>query len=77
MLNFAKAKYGSGTDFSLNLEKSSYQGSLTGPDDANGIAADLSAYAGQTVDVTFAAVPASDTDSLCILLHIVGIKVVK
>ena len=77
MLNFAKAKYGSGTDFSLNLEKSSYQGSLTGPDNANGIAADLSAYAGQTVDVTFAAVPASDTDSLCILLHIVGIKVIK
>lgn len=77
MIDYTKLKYGDGVDFSKNLEKSCYQGALTGPSGANGLAADLSAYAGKTVDVTFAVVPASDTDSLCILLHITGVKVAE
>lgn len=77
MVNYTTSKYGDSVDFSRNLEKSSYQGSLKGPSDANGLAADLSAYAGKTVDITFAVVPASDTDSLCILLHITGVKVAE
>ena len=72
---YATAKYGCSADFFADLEKSSYQGSLNGPASANGLAADLSAYAGQTVNVTFATVPASDTDSLCIVAHITGITV--
>ncbi|MBQ8408057.1 MAG: hypothetical protein IJY39_04260 [Clostridia bacterium] len=75
MISYTTNKYGSAVDFSANLEKSSYQGSLNGPASANGLAADLSAFAGQTVDVTFAVVPASDTDTLCILAHVTGVKV--
>ena len=44
---------------------------------ATGLGADLSDYAGQTVDVTFAAVPAENTNALCILLHVEGVKVVE
>ena len=42
---------------------------------SGGIAADLSDYAGKKVNVTFAAVPKADTDSLCILLHVIGVNV--
>ena len=45
------------------------------PDDAAGIAADLSTYAGETVDVIFAAVPAKDTDTLCLIICISGVQV--
>ncbi len=41
----------------------------------SGIAADLSAYMGQTVDVTFAAVPKLQADSICIILHVTGVTV--
>jgi hypothetical protein len=75
MVSYATAKYGCSADFFADLAKSSYQGSLNGPASANGLAADLSAYAGQSVNVTFAAVPATDTDSLCIVANITGIKV--
>ena len=40
-----------------------------------GIAADLSAYSGKTVNLTFAAVPAGDSASLCIIAHIQGVTV--
>ena len=40
-----------------------------------GIAADLSGYAGQTVDVTFAAVPEAAQDTLCVIVHITGVEV--
>ena len=42
---------------------------------ASGITADLSAYAGQTVDVTFALVPLSDSDGLCIMAVIADVTV--
>ena len=74
MLNFTANKYGSDVDFSAYTANSSYQGALGS---ASGISADLSAYAGQTVNVTFAAVSASDPTSLCIITHITGINVAK
>jgi hypothetical protein len=51
-----------------------FQGSNTGADSA-GIVADLSAYEGKTVDLTFAAVSKADPTSLGIILHIKGITV--
>ncbi len=42
----------------------------------SGICADLSAYAGETVQVTFAAVPVAAPDALCIIVSISGVKVV-
>ena len=41
-----------------------------------GIAADLSDYIGKTVNVTFAAVPKSAPDTLCIISHMKGVQVV-
>ena len=75
MLSFCSLKYGSDVDFSPYKANSSYQGGSLGT--PAGIGADLSAFAGQTVDLTFAAVSAEDTDSLCILIHIKGIKVAE
>ena len=75
MINYTANKYGSDIDFSTNVDNASYQGSLNG--NPYGIAADLSAYAGLTVNVTFAAVPATDPDSLCIIAHIMNVKVAE
>lgn len=75
MLDFAKIKYPLSVDFSNDLQNSAYQGGLSGPASAKGIAADLSQYVGQTVDVTFAVVPVAESDSLCILAHIKGVSV--
>ncbi len=41
-----------------------------------GVAADLSAYIGQTVDVTFAAIPNSDPQGLCYIAHVLNVQVV-
>jgi hypothetical protein len=51
-----------------------FQGSKTGAE-SSGIVADLSAFAGQTVDLTFAAVPKADSNSLCILIHLQNVEV--
>ncbi len=72
MLTYTANKYGTEVDFSANTGNSCYQGTLG---KESGLGADLSAFAGQTVDVTFAAVTA--TDELCILLHVEGVKVAK
>ena len=50
--------------------------SPTGLGDATkGLSADLSDYVGQTIDVIFAAVPASESDSLCLIAHVKGVEV--
>ncbi len=74
LYNYTYSKYGNDVDFSDCVANSAYQGTLG---KAGGIGADLSAFAGQTVNVTFAAVPAADNDSLCILLHVEGVKVAE
>ncbi len=47
--------------------KASYQCAAGSGKNCNGIAADLSDYEGQWVDVTFAAVPVKNTSTLCVL----------
>jgi hypothetical protein len=56
-----------------------YQGSLNLPDPSTvkGIAIDLSEYAGQTVEIIFAAVPAKNPSTLCVLHCIKGINVIN
>lgn len=44
-------------------------------DRAAGLAADLSAFDGKTVNVTFAAVPKAEPDSLALIAHVVNVKV--
>ena len=41
----------------------------------SGVCADLTAYAGQTVDVIFALVPNGDSDGLCVMAVILGVTV--
>lgn len=58
----------------------SYAGSLSTEGysaNTHGVAADLSAYIGQTVSVTFAAVPKGQPNSLCYIAHITGVQVVE
>jgi hypothetical protein len=52
-----------------------FQTTLGAGVNATGIAADLSAYAGQTVNVTFCAVPKSAPNTLCPIVHIKGVTV--
>lgn len=64
------------SDFSKYASGSNYQGGIT--DDhatASGVSADLSQYAGETVDIVFAAVPSLATDTLCIMIEINGVAV--
>lgn len=65
---FKDSEYDAGT----HKENCNYQG--TGGK-ASGIAAKLTDYIGQEVDVTFAAVPASDPTSLCVMIHITNVRV--
>lgn len=51
-----------------------FQGNKIGAE-SSGIVADLSTYAGQTVDLTFAAVPKANNKSLCILVHLQNVEV--
>ena len=54
-----------------------FQGAQNVPDPSKvaGVAADLSEYAGQTVNVTFAAVPEAAQDTLCVIVHVTGVTV--
>ena len=52
-----------------------FQGSPGSGENVRGIAADLSAYAGQVVNVTLAAVPKAEPDSLCVIIHVKGVTV--
>jgi hypothetical protein len=74
LYSYTATKYGSEVDFSDCVANSAYQSTLG---KVGGIGADLSAFAGETVSVTFAAVPATGNDSLCILLHVEGVRVAE
>jgi len=52
-----------------------YQGGETTPDKASGFKADLSAYAGQTVNITFAAVSAQNNNELCLVARLENVTV--
>ena len=77
--HFAAVTDISTTDYVIKDQEASnvnvrFQGSSTGAE-SSGIVADLSAYVGQTVDLTFAAVPSANPKSLCILIHLQGVEV--
>ena len=62
-------------DTEASVAYSVFQTALGSGVNAAGIAADLSAYAGQTVNVTFCAVPKSAPNTLCPIVHIKGVTV--
>ncbi len=62
-------------DQTASLQKVTFQGGEGKGVGTAGLAANLKDYAGQKVDVTFAAVPKTDTDGLCVLVHVVGVQV--
>jgi hypothetical protein len=64
-------------DIAATSKNASFQGTIGAGAKVNGIYADLSAYAGKTVNVTFAAVPATATDTLCVIVHVKGVKVAE
>ena len=63
------------TDKNATLKNACFQGGEGGGASTAGLAANLKDYAGQKVDVTFAAVPKNDPNGLCILLDVVGVQV--
>ena len=63
------------TDLAATKQNCVFQGSAGKGAATSGIAANLKDYAGKKVDVTFAAVPKADTDSLCLLIQVVGVQV--
>ena len=63
---------GSGYDVMQHPDKIVFQGAEGSP---SGICADLSAYAGQTLDVVFAIVPNDDPTGLCPVAVITGVTV--
>lgn len=74
--NVLKAKIGS-YEFSENSNlKSTFQGAQNAGENIAGLAINLSAYAGQTLSITFAAIPVNDSDGLCLIAHLENVKVV-
>jgi hypothetical protein len=57
--------------------KSTFQGAQAAGENIGGLAIDLSAYEGQTLSITFAAIPLNDPDGLCLIAHLTNVKVVK
>ncbi|MBQ8409420.1 MAG: hypothetical protein IJY39_11230 [Clostridia bacterium] len=53
-----------------------YQCSAGAGKNAQGLSAHLTDYIGKTVNVTFAAVPAKEENTLCLIAHVTGVKVV-
>lgn len=68
----AVAKNVVGYDYFDYQANSIYQGSEGKP---SGIAAQLTDYVGKTVNVIFAAVPATESDSLCLIAYIKNVRV--
>lgn len=63
-------------DLETTKETVTYQGMVgAGASVGGGITIDLSACDGQTVDVTFAAIPKNAPDTLCVIIHLVGVEV--
>ena len=56
--------------------KSTFGGSQAQGENIAGLGINLSAYAGQTISVTFAAIPRNDEDGLCLIAHLEKVKVV-
>lgn len=77
--NISAALARSNQTYEFTLEADGANGSFSGTAGNNpkGIAADLEAYKGQTVDVIFGAVPAKDTSTILPLYYISRVKVAE
>ena len=76
IINHAQGKLTNALGKSFNFKDTSAakkNGAFQGPK----LTVDLSAYAGQTVDFVFAAVPASATDTLCLLVCVENMKIAE
>ena len=78
-LNNAANRLGLSASNPFNLDTDEKNSVFQGLNSLNtkGINANLSAYVGQTVHVIFAAVPAADTNTLCLIAQITNVKVVE
>ena len=54
-----------------------FQGSPGSGEKVTGLAADLSDYAGQEVNVTFGAIPKAEPTSICVILHVLNVSVLS
>ena len=54
-----------------------FQGSPGSGEKVTGLAADLSDYAGQKVNVTFGAIPKAEPTSICVILHVLNVSVLS
>ncbi len=75
----AKAKLGGYefVDYEASSANCSFQGTVGGGASVNGLYADLSDYAGETVEITFAVVPKTAPDTLCIIVHVKNVQVAE
>ncbi len=74
--NVLKGRIGEYTFSEGSNIKSTFAGSQADGENIAGLGINLSAYAGQTISVTFAAIPVNDTDGLCLIAHLENVKVV-
>lgn len=74
MINATEGATGQG-GFAAYKENCSFQGDETTLDQAIGIKADLTAHAGQTVNITFAVVSAENNNELCLIMHFKNVSV--
>jgi hypothetical protein len=64
------------TDAEASFTGAVYQSPTGLGESTKGLLADLSAYAGRSVNVTFAAVPKAEPDSLCLIAEVKGVEVI-
>jgi hypothetical protein len=76
-INVANARSNHTYEFTLEADGANGSFSGTAGNNPKGIAADLEAYKGQTVDVIFGAVPAKDTTTILPLYYIARVKVAQ
>jgi hypothetical protein len=76
-LNTAESRLGITLDREASKAMCNFQGAIGRGENSSGLYADLSAYIGETVSVTFAAIPKNQPDSICIIAHVTDVEVVE
>jgi len=74
--NAIKSKVGSYAFSDGTPTNSTYGGAAGAGENVSGLAADLTSYKGQTVEVIFAAVPVKEPDTLCLIARVTNVNVV-
>ena len=75
--NVVMKKVGTHTFSDGSPKNSTYSGTPGAGENVSGLAADLKDYAGQTVEVIFAAVPAKAPDTLCLIARVTSVNVLQ